>query len=74
MLVKPTFSMICLWEIMENIGKTNNFHRLPLVFMLLRDKSRPRYRGGGVPYIYIYIYICIYIHSNIDIFFITIHL
>ena len=26
MLVKPTFSMICLWEIIENVGKTNIFH------------------------------------------------
>ena len=26
MLIKPTFSMIRLWGITENVGFTNNFH------------------------------------------------
>ena len=54
----------------ENVGKTNNFHRPPpsgthvLVFRLLRDKSRPRYRGG-VYHMYRCIFIFIFMYENL---------
>ena len=56
MLVKPTFSMICLWGVRENVGFTNisdNFAPAPEVSpnswkLLERSDSPTLFTGKGV--------------------------
>ena len=77
MLVKPTCSMICLWEIIENVGKTNNFHdfretskagaivlrvmEMVVLVFMLLNQRADLGTGGGY-HIHIYMYVQVYIH------------